>query len=85
MNCHAPPFFTTPKSYDVGLDDANGEKHFNPPSLRGAAFRSRFFHDGRATSIGDVLGRHKHQTDEELTEEDIERITVYLMSLPEQK
>ena len=34
--CHAPPTYTTPKTYDVGLRDEAGTSHFNPPSLRGA-------------------------------------------------
>ncbi|MEM7315042.1 MAG: cytochrome c peroxidase, partial [Planctomycetota bacterium] len=81
VNCHAPPAFTTAKSYDVGLTDANGTKRFNPPSLRGAAFRTRFLHDGRASSVQDVLGRHKHQADENLTEEEVASIEAYLKSL----
>ena len=81
VNCHAPPTFTTAKSYDVGLKDANGTKRFNPPSLRGAAFRTRFLHDGRADSIRDVLGRHKHQAEERLKKDEIAAIAAYLESL----
>src|SRR5262249_33737013 len=33
--CHAPPTFTSLRSYDVGLRDEAGETKFNPPSLRG--------------------------------------------------
>ncbi|MFO0950968.1 MAG: hypothetical protein U0835_07400 [Isosphaeraceae bacterium] len=40
--CHAPPSYTTPKSYDVGLTDEVGNTKFNPPSLRGVGVRALF-------------------------------------------
>lgn len=79
--CHQPPEYTSAKSYDVDLADENGVKEFNPPSLRGARVRSRFFHDGRAHSLEEVFLMHKHQVGESLTETDIRDLVAFLRSL----
>src|SRR5262249_5606729 len=46
--CHAPPEYTTPGRYDVGLADEVGNRRFNPPALRGVGRRTSLLHDGRA-------------------------------------
>lgn len=57
--CHDPDqHFTTPKSYDVGLNDERGHKLFNPPSLHGLRYRTRFMHDGRFNNLDQVLTGH---------------------------
>jgi YVTN family beta-propeller protein len=81
ITCHAPPVYTTPKSYDVGLVDAEGLKHFNPPSLRAVAHRANFFHDGRADSLHKVFTKYKHQVGEGLDAEQVESLTLFLNSL----
>ncbi|MBW8885886.1 MAG: hypothetical protein JF612_14180, partial [Planctomycetia bacterium] len=44
-SCHAPPTYTSPAAYDVGLRDAQGLKIFNPPSLRAVSHLDSYFHD----------------------------------------
>ena len=83
--CHAPPTYTTPKSYNVGLIDQVGNARFNPPSLRGVANRRSFFHDGRAKSIEEVLTKHKHQLSDELADEDLDSLIEFLRSLNSQR
>ena len=57
--CHDPDqHFTTPKSYDVGLNDERGHKLFNPPSLHGLRYRKHFMHDGRYKNLDQVLSSH---------------------------
>jgi cytochrome c peroxidase len=54
--CHSGPYFTDGKIHDVGLgkrDDAF--KGFNTPSLIGLYDRVLLLHDGRATSLEEVL------------------------------
>jgi cytochrome c peroxidase len=79
--CHAPPLYTTPKTYDVGLEDAAGHRQFNPPSLRGVGRRSRLFHEGTASTLEDVLARDQHQLGRELSKEELERLLRFLKSL----
>jgi cytochrome c peroxidase len=79
--CHAPPLYTTPEVYDVGLKDAAGHRQFNPPSLRGVGRRPHLFHDGSASSLEDVFVNHKHQLNRDLTKEELEDLLQFLRSL----
>jgi len=53
--CHAPPLYTTPRTYDVGLRDKEGNVQFNPPPLVGVGQRGPFLHDGSAEKLEDVF------------------------------
>jgi len=79
--CHAPPLYTSPASYDVGLVDEVGERKFNPPSLRGVGQRPRLFHDNRARSLTEVLTRFRHQVGRTLSEEEVAELVRFLQSL----
>lgn len=79
--CHAPPSYTTPATYDVKLKDEEGNRRFNPPSLLGVSQRDSYFHDGRAKSISEVFGRHRHQLPENASAEEIARLIEFLESL----
>jgi YVTN family beta-propeller protein len=79
--CHAPPTYTSAKTYDVGLTDEAGAKTFNPPSLRGVGQGGPYFHDGRALVLEDVVGRFKHQIKGELTKGEIADLMAFLRSL----
>ena len=80
QRCHAPPTYTSPQTYDVGLTDAAGNKRFNPPSLRGVGRRQSLFHDARA-SLTDVLTKHKHQLSRELSEAELKSLLEFLRSI----
>jgi YVTN family beta-propeller protein len=79
--CHAPPTYTSPGRYDVGLRDEQGETRFNPPSLRGVSQRDRLLHDNRAVGLEDLFTRHRHQLDGELSAEDLQDLLRFLCSL----
>jgi len=81
VKCHAPPTFTTPRKYDVGLHDKELNKAFNPPSLRGIGHRDTFFHDARATNLRDVFEIHGHQLRQELKPEQLQDLLAFLRSL----
>ena len=56
IRCHAGPDFTTPRNYDVKLEpDGSPFKLWNPPSLRGVSDRGPYLHDGRASTLDEVL------------------------------
>jgi len=75
--CHTPPLYTSPETYDVGLGGANT----NPPSLRGIAQRRHLFHDNRARSIDEVLGRFKHQLPRRISDDERTNLVQFLKSL----
>jgi YVTN family beta-propeller protein len=79
--CHAPPTYTTPDTYDVGLKDKEGNTRFNPPSLRGLSHRGPFFHDGSAKSLDEVFLERKHPGDSVYEAGEIRDLGVFLRSL----
>ncbi|MFM9068894.1 MAG: cytochrome c peroxidase [Planctomycetota bacterium] len=81
QRCHAPPTFTTPKTYNVGLKDQQGNDHFNPPSLRGVAQRAPYFHDNRAATLERVFGEFRHQLKGDLTDAQLADLLCFLRSL----
>jgi YVTN family beta-propeller protein len=76
-NCHAPPSYTSAKSYDVG----SGDGAFNPPSLRGVSQGGPYFHDGRAATLEEVFTRHRHQLEGDLSKHDLKALLTFLKSL----
>lgn len=80
-NCHAGNAYTTPDSVDVGLVDEIGSTHFNPPSLRGVSQRGPWFHDGRATTLQEVLRSGHHAPESPLTPEQVSLLELLLKSL----
>ena len=79
--CHAPPTYTTPDAYDVGLKDAQGVTEFNPPSLRGLSHRGPYFHDNRAATLESVFQKHGHPSGAEYSESDVKDLAAFLRSL----
>jgi YVTN family beta-propeller protein len=79
--CHAPPEFTSRKTYDVGLVDEVGNRHFNPPSLRGVSQGGPFFHDNRAATLPEVFTRHRHQLKGELPQQELDDLLSFLNSV----
>ncbi len=81
VTCHAPPAYTSAKAYDVGLKDEMGQRHFNPPSLRGVGHGGTFFHDNRAAALEEVFTKHGHQLEVALPAEELRDLLVFLRSL----
>lgn len=79
--CHAPPTYTTPRTYDVGLEDKQGNRKFNPPSLRGVGHREPYFHDNRAKDLDDVLRNFRHQLKRDLSDGEVGDLKAFLRSL----
>jgi YVTN family beta-propeller protein len=79
--CHAPPSYTTARSYDVGLKDKEGNTEFNPPSLRGISHREPFFHDNSAATPEDVFLKHGHPGGEKYEPAEIADLVEFLRSL----
>jgi YVTN family beta-propeller protein len=81
VNCHAPPTYTTPRTYNVGLTDEVGNTTFNPPSLRGVGQGGPYFHDNRAKTLEEVFTRHRHQLKAELSAGELRDLLTFLRSL----
>tara|TARA_R110002096_G_scaffold4493_12_gene20872 strand:- start:11039 stop:12733 length:1695 start_codon:yes stop_codon:yes gene_type:complete len=81
VKCHAGNTLTSIDAFDVGVRDEDGNVEFNPPSLLGIRFQSRFFHDGRFDSLESVFTVGRHQLDRELTTNELNHLTEFLRSL----
>jgi YVTN family beta-propeller protein len=79
--CHAAPYYTTAKTYDVGLPDETGHRLFNPPSLRGITQAGPYLHDGRARTLEEVFGKYRHQLKGELSKEELGDLLAFLGAL----
>ena len=79
--CHRGHLFTSDETYDVGLKDERGLRNYNPPSLRGVGHQYRLFHDNRASSVEDVVLRHRHQLKRQLSPQEQAALIRYLKSL----
>jgi cytochrome c peroxidase len=80
-NCHAPTAYTTPDSYDVGLHGSQGDRLFNPPSLRGVSQRERLFHDNRAANLRAVFEQFQHGLDNPPALSQLDDLLSFLQSL----
>jgi cytochrome c peroxidase len=81
QTCHAPPAYTTAKTYDVGLRDEAGLKYFNPPSLRGVSQGGPYFHDNRAQTLEEVFTRFHHEIPADLPARELRDLLAFLRGL----
>jgi YVTN family beta-propeller protein len=84
--CHAPPDYTSPETYLVGLEDLHDAyKGFNPPPLRGVGTRGPYLHDGRARTLEEVLQKHHRPSRlngrPDFTPEELADLVTFLKSL----
>ena len=60
-SCHAPPTYTSPAAYVVGLEAPEDVyRGYNPPTLRGVYNRSPYLHTSAARTLDEVLTQY-HQ------------------------
>jgi YVTN family beta-propeller protein len=81
VRCHAPPTYASAAAVDIGLEDARGNREFNPPSLRGLSQRGPYFHDNRAERLEDVFLIYGHQLEDALPAEELADLLAFLRSL----
>src|SRR4029077_3572348 len=80
-SCHAPPEYTSPNHFDVGLTDEVGNREFNPPSLLGVSRRDALLHDGRAHSLDEVFLQERHPRGLALNFQEIADLVAFLKTL----
>ncbi len=81
IECHSPPTYTSPDTYDVGLKDESGNQRFNPPTLRGVSQRDRWLHDGRAARLDDIFTRWRHGLEQPLDHGQLADLLAFLRQL----
>jgi len=87
IKCHSPSLFTDLKSYDVGTRGQfdKAEEIFDTPALIEGWRTAPYLHDGSAATMRDVLttrnANDKHGKTKHLSPQQIDDLTVYLLSL----
>jgi hypothetical protein len=80
--CHPAPLFTDMKMYDVGSEDQfSAQKTFDTPTLVEVWRTAPYFHDGRYVEMKDVFKKGKHGNIENLSDEEIDDLVEYVLSL----
>ena len=84
--CHSGPYFADGRIHDVGTGERGDVyKGYNPPSLLGVYDRMSYLHDGRASTLEEVL-RGPHNPNRvtgrgSLSEKEMNDLLAYLKSL----
>ncbi|MAV35482.1 MAG: cytochrome C peroxidase [Planctomycetaceae bacterium] len=81
VECHRPPYYTTPETYTVDIAAGQEQQDFNPPSLLGVSQRRHLFHDNRASDLKSVLVGHNHGLEGPLIDSDLKALLAFLQSL----
>jgi hypothetical protein len=90
--CHVPPLFTEPgwnmhTAEEIGIDDFQAnrspDRHYRTAPLAGlwAHQTGGFYHDGRFATLPDVVGHYNITFELHLTEEEINDLVQYLLSI----
>ena len=92
VRCHVPPLFTEPgwamhTADEIGIDDFQAKRspdeRYRTTPLKGLWTHTKggFYHDGRFTTLNDVLQHYDGQFKLELTDPEINDLVEYLKSL----
>lgn len=83
--CHSGPLYTDGQLHDVGTGSPSDRyPTFNTPSLAGVHARVRLLHDGRATSLEQLLRQWhapQHVAGQELTDDELADLIAFLCTL----
>ncbi len=80
--CHVPPLYTDLKMHIfVSPNDTLGEKKWDTPTLVEVWRTGPWMHDGRCAKIEEVFSKEKHGIEGELTNEELNDLVEYVLSL----
>ncbi len=82
--CHPAPLYTDLQAYDVGTrTHQDRTRHFDTPTLVEVWRTSPYLHDGRYTTIRELLieGRHGLNRQLELTDDEVDALVEFVLSL----
>lgn len=82
VHCHKGPWLTDQKIHEIGKQgEYDHQNKWDTPTLIEVWRTGPYLHDGRAATLKDVFAREKHGLRKELSEEEIDILVEYVMSL----
>ncbi|MBT6006055.1 MAG: YVTN family beta-propeller repeat-containing protein [Prolixibacteraceae bacterium] len=80
--CHSGKWFTDLKKHNMGRQgEFDHQNTWDTPTLIETWRTGPYLHDGRSATMKDVFSKEKHGLNKELTEEEVEQLTEYVLSL----
>jgi len=84
--CHSQPLYTNMIKYDIGTStEEDDNQEYDTPTLIEVWRTAPYLHDGRASTIKDVLTKFnkndRHGRTSELTDKEIEELAEFILSL----
>jgi cytochrome c peroxidase len=81
-HCHHGPYFTDGQKYEIGrLGTLDKQNMWDTPTLIELWRTAPYMHDGRYATLKEVFTLEKHGLDKPMSEEQIDQLIAYLMSL----
>jgi YVTN family beta-propeller protein len=80
--CHLGTWFTDQKQHEIGTQgEYDHQNIWDTPTLVETWRTGPYLHDGRSATMKDVFAKEKHGLRDELSEEEIDQLTEYVLSL----
>jgi len=83
--CHPAPLYTDMKQHNIGTPDIHGNRNFDTPTLIEVWRTSSYLHDGRYTTVRELLVEGRHGLEEArvegFDERDIDDLVEFVLSL----
>jgi len=82
IQCHSGKLFTDQKMHEIGKkDEYDNNNNWDTPTLIEVWRTGPYLYDGRVATIKNVFAKDKHGLNNELSNEEIEWLTEYVLSL----
>lgn len=82
MRCHPPPYYTDLKKHKMGVQgEFDHQNTWDTPTLVEVWRTGPYLHDGRSASMEEVFSKEKHGIRGEMSEEDLDNLVEYVLSL----
>jgi YVTN family beta-propeller protein len=80
--CHSGPYYTDQKQHEMGVQgEYDHQNKWDTPTLVEVWRTGPYLHDGRSASMEDVFRKEKHGLRKEISDEELEQLVEYVMSL----
>ena len=81
-HCHPSPYYTDQKRHEIGVQgEYDHQNSWDTPTLIEVWRTAPYLHDGRSATIAEVFSVEKHGLQQKLSDEELEQLVEYVLSL----